>query len=98
MEKYLQDLILFNNEVHCFIAIQNKILNTSLPCLNNHETRKHINNYYKLLDNKNYREKFHKNTKAKIITLKRINLLINSIYKKEYRDWVVIKIKEKLRF
>jgi hypothetical protein len=98
VEKYLQDLILFNNEVHCFIAIQNKILNTSLPCVNNHETRKHIDNYYKLLDNKNYRERFHKNTKAKIITLKRINLLINSIYKKEYRAWLVIKIKEKLRF
>ena len=95
MKNYLDELNEFKNPVNSFIAAQNQLFNTAIPNKKNKKTQKYVNIYNKLLNNRVFREKFQKRKKSNITWNKRINILIKSFYKKDYRVCLKNEIKRK---
>jgi hypothetical protein len=95
MKNYLDELNEFKNPVNSFIAAQNQLFNIAIPNKKNKKIQKYVNIYIKLLNNRVFREKFRKRKKLKIAWNYRINILIESLYRKDYRIWLKNEIKLK---
>ncbi|KGL60307.1 nucleotidyltransferase family protein [Polaribacter sp. Hel1_33_49] len=95
MKNYLDELNQFKNPINSFIAIQNQLFNTTIPNKTNKKIQKYVNIYYWLLNNRVFCEKFQKRKKLKIAWNYRINILIKSFYKKDYRVFLKKEIKRK---
>jgi hypothetical protein len=95
MKNYLDELNEFKNPVNSFIAAQNQLFNIAIPNKKNKKIQKYVNIYIKLLNNRVFREKFRKRKKLKIAWNYRINILIKSLYRKDYRIWLKNEIKLK---
>jgi hypothetical protein len=95
MKNYLDELNEFKNPINSFIAAQNQLFNTTIPNRTNKKIQKYLNIYDYLLNNRDFRKKFQKRKKLKITWNKKINILIKSIYKKDYRVWLKKEINRK---
>jgi hypothetical protein len=95
MKNYLDELNAFKNPINSFITAQNQLFNTTIPNRTNKKIQKYDNIYNQLLNNRVFREKFRKRKKLKIAWNYRINILIKSLYRKDYRIWLKNEIKLK---
>jgi hypothetical protein len=95
MKNYLDELKEFKNPIYCFIAAHNRLFNTAIPNKTNKKTQEYVDIYDQLLNNRVFREKFQKRKKLKLTWDYKINILIKSLYKKDYRIWLQKEIKRK---
>ena len=98
VENYVTHLKNFNNPINGFIATSNVLFNNSLTFIKNKETEKYVNRYMKLLSaSDSDRKKNYERTRLYLFFSSRIRIVLKSFYMKDYRNWLIENISEKIK-
>ena len=88
---YLDEL---KNPLTCFLASCYVVFNQpkSLEYISTEKVKKYIKTFNKHLNNPSLKNKHFKKTKRKLFFKSRLNIVYKSIFSKEYRSWVIIRV------